>query len=160
MSKFILIAYKPDSSDTCMGCYMGGYSSDLEVKTNLNETELLDLWSDLKSHYGFRGPNEAGYEFMVIKDGHTVFDEMEGAIDGNFDYDEDDYDEAERLYCEDHNWLDAFQVKLEAATQEKISARKKRRKETEQKRQKEKAQKDKKSRQKRFETLKKEFENG
>jgi hypothetical protein len=159
----MLLAYKPDSSDYCRGCHMGDYPSDLEFETRLTEDELLEKWSRLKSRHAFLGPGEANFDFTLIKDGRVIHDEIEGCPDGPYaymeDFDDDEY-KANETYEADQTWLEGFRLKLEAATQEKITAEKQKRQEKEQKEREEKEQKAKQQRQNRYEALKKEFENG
>jgi hypothetical protein len=157
---YTLIAYKPDSSDYCMGCHMGSYSSDLEMKNRLEEDELLEMWSNLKSKYTFMGPNEAGYEFVLMKGKYIIFDEIGGMADHYYEY-LDDFEEdegANEAYEADQKWFKEFSAKLETATQEKIAAEKQRRSDKEQAKRAEKEEKEKQRRKVEFEKLKEEFE--
>lgn len=53
-------AYKPDSSDICMGCLMASYSSDEIFEYELDEDGVIDTWSTVLSTSLDTG--ERGYE--------------------------------------------------------------------------------------------------
>lgn len=57
---FTLIAYKPNSEDTCRGCLMASYSSDFILEHNLEVDALINRLAEIIT-YDCR-PGEEGYE--------------------------------------------------------------------------------------------------
>ncbi len=64
---YTFVAYKPNSSDYCMGCYMESYSSEFAFETGLSEDELVVAWANCLMFVG--GTNEDGWESIHIIDG-------------------------------------------------------------------------------------------
>lgn len=75
--RFIFVAYKPDSEDTCRGCQMASYSSDFIFQPNLTEDEVIEAWAKCVMFEGKVG--EAGWdEIHVIPDTESSLNWWEG----------------------------------------------------------------------------------
>ncbi len=49
-NKYTVVAYKPDSSDTCRGCLMASYPSDCRLFVGVNRHQLIEHWAQIKAH--------------------------------------------------------------------------------------------------------------
>ena len=74
MSRFLLVSYKPDSHDYCMGCHMASYSSDQQIKMFDDVDELVDAIAILDSLSLDSG--EEGYEHQFYTVGETGIEEL------------------------------------------------------------------------------------
>lgn len=70
--KYAFIAYKSNSDDSCMGCHVASYSSDLELQTQLNQQQLVDVWAGILNRNMNLDINELGYEVTVLENGIPV----------------------------------------------------------------------------------------
>ena len=61
---YIFVAYKPDSSDYCMGCHMASYPSEFVFEVDLSKEELAIAWACCLNFVG--GSNECGWEEIRI----------------------------------------------------------------------------------------------
>jgi hypothetical protein len=86
---FLLIAYKPDSSDYCRGCHMASYSSDHEIHTHLNAETLVVHWAHYLQKNLDLDHSEAGYTFWVFKNGIKVWEGNYATWDGDLRYEYD-----------------------------------------------------------------------
>jgi len=69
--KFILIAYKPNSSDYCMGCHMASYGSDFIFEEYQDVESLAQKLADIDEWYLEDG--EDGFEPpYIIYNGETI----------------------------------------------------------------------------------------
>lgn len=103
--KYILVAYKPDSSDYCRGCHMASYSSGYKMYSECTREQLIKEWAALRAIE--LSCNEAEYEFQLIIDGYFVGGERHpyrGSIDIGEEEDENIVqplrDEYDRLLVE------------------------------------------------------------
>lgn len=67
MNRYILIAYKPSSSDYCRGQEMDRYGDDHQITASSDELDIVDDWARLARVP--LGPGETGYEFTLFIDG-------------------------------------------------------------------------------------------
>lgn len=71
MNRYLLIAYKPDSSDHCRGCKMADYSSDFKSFVLNSKEELIKEWANLASYETLI--NESGYTFQIYVNGYFIW---------------------------------------------------------------------------------------
>lgn len=71
---FTLIAYRPDSVDTCRGQVMDRSSSDLTFETGNTPDEIAQKWAKLRFNEP-QGREYAETEFTLLLNGRTADDE-------------------------------------------------------------------------------------
>lgn len=69
MHLYTLIAYKPDSTDTCMGCLMANYSSDFEGFTSPDASAIARRWAKLLKRNEALEHGESGFDISLLIDG-------------------------------------------------------------------------------------------
>lgn len=94
-SRFLLVAYKPQSADYSRGCLMASYHADHVVHNQLAHYQLINLWAGYLLKNLNLDYNEAGYDFFIFKDGVQVWKEQNATWDGaeRYDYNSDAYHE-------------------------------------------------------------------
>jgi hypothetical protein len=99
---YFLVAYKPNSSDSCRGCVMDEFASAFNsLQTSTRET-LVDRLADLLYQNKLTARGEADYEFQLLHNGVLVHDGIDGQPSSYYDryFDSttvDEYDEAEAI---------------------------------------------------------------
>ncbi|MEE9304591.1 MAG: hypothetical protein V3U84_12515, partial [Thiotrichaceae bacterium] len=73
---YILIEYKPDEIDTCMGCVMDRYSSEFEIHLCPDEESLIRQMATTISRNDFTERGDANTGIVVIK-GKLMLDDVE-----------------------------------------------------------------------------------
>ena len=86
--RYILTAYKSDSSDTCRGCLMESYSSDFRAINTTNRDKAIAFIAEILLENLKLGHGEIGYELQW----HHTEDDEEIFIDLT-----DEYHEAEKI---------------------------------------------------------------
>jgi uncharacterized protein (DUF1501 family) len=76
---YTIFAYKPDSDDYCSGCRIASYSSRFEFLNTEDKNKALRFIVDKMSQRMDSG--EAGYDFAIIVDGHTLYNDLDGISD-------------------------------------------------------------------------------
>lgn len=76
--RYILTAYKSDSSDTCRGCLMESYSSDFEFINTTNRDEAIRFIAKILLANMKLGHGESGYELQWhhTEDDDEIFIEL------------------------------------------------------------------------------------
>lgn len=93
---YLILAYKADNSDYCMGCHMASYSSGFEyINTDDREKAVRFLVNKIN----YKGEDrEAGYEFTIFIDGKTsdcndlngdTSENLYFDLNGEYDYNEE-----------------------------------------------------------------------
>ena len=95
---YLILAYKRDNDDYCMGCHMASYSSNFQyLNTNDREKAIRFLVDKIN----FKGDDrEAGYRFTIFIDGKTSdcndldgettdYDNLTANPEGEYEYDEE-----------------------------------------------------------------------
>lgn len=96
--KYTLIAYKPDSTESSMGCHMQDYSSDLQIFTNLDADSLTAKMAEINA---IKYDNqESPHQMTVLSTGDSVtlcmFDENDiSETSSSFDAERCDFEEKE-----------------------------------------------------------------
>jgi hypothetical protein len=80
--KYLLIAYKSDSSDYSMGCHVESYPSDFDIRETEDYYKLVDLCAGFLSKP--LGAGETGYELNVLGDGEWILHESYPVWDDDF----------------------------------------------------------------------------
>ena len=73
---YLLIVYKPDSIDYCMGNVMEHYSSDFSIYEYPDEESLIQQMAAIISRNNFTEQGDADFRLIVVK-GELVIDEVE-----------------------------------------------------------------------------------
>ena len=81
MPVYSLIAYKHNNVDTCRGCVMDRFDSDFELRTTVNETELIEAWATLLKRNRDRERGDASYELTLLVDGADA--DLESELTGD-----------------------------------------------------------------------------
>jgi hypothetical protein len=80
---FTIIAYKSDSTDTCMGCLMASWSSDFEMSFATTEEDAAIAWADIEDKK--LEDREGGYEITLLINGLDYqHDYLEGKMMKNW----------------------------------------------------------------------------
>jgi hypothetical protein len=98
MVKYLILAYKADNEDYCMGCHVASYSSDFQYLNTTDREEALRFLVD-KITYKVED-REYGYDFTIFIDGKTSeynnlngettdYDNLITNSEGEYDYDEE-----------------------------------------------------------------------
>jgi len=69
---YLLIAYKPNSSDYCRGCLMASYSSDFIKEDNLDQDELIKTLADIYYKNKHLAGFESGYDYWIYSNAIQV----------------------------------------------------------------------------------------
>lgn len=72
MKTYTLVAYKPNSIDTCRGCTMAEYESDEKFARGLSRIEAVQAVSELLA--AARGQGEARWQVRLFGDAPVDFD--------------------------------------------------------------------------------------
>ena len=64
--RYVLIAYKPASSDYCRGCLMASYSGDFIMEKHLTRNELINSLTSILWKNKTLECNESGYDNIEI----------------------------------------------------------------------------------------------
>jgi hypothetical protein len=121
-SRFILVAYKPNSNDYCRGCLMASYSGDFEVENHLTAEELTKKWATFINRNISLRINEAPYQFYIFKNGIKVWNEYYPSWDGEKIYGYDS-DETDALANEDQKEINAIYNEAHALAKQEYKSR-------------------------------------
>ena len=66
---YTILAYKPDSSDYCMGCHMASYSSGFEYHCTEDRAEAVKFIGKLVDNNKHMDSHEVGYEITILING-------------------------------------------------------------------------------------------
>ena len=113
---YILFAHKPSSADSCMGCCMASYDSDVIFEQNLSREQLIQKLAELQSYE--RRTNEAGYQYIYFCEAapemsQEEFDEITSRADPVSD----------KLRIQSKHAKELENAKREAAAQQQQEAR-------------------------------------
>lgn len=65
---YTIVAYKPDGEDICMGCHMGGWSSDFKLIVSTNRAAIIESLAGILS-LNDRKDEGPEYDTQVLIDG-------------------------------------------------------------------------------------------
>lgn len=154
--KYMFVAYKPNSSDYCMGCHMASYSSDFIFKNHLTREELIEEWALVLFKNATLDYNEEGYEFRIFNNGVNVYAEY-GVCCDLCDRVDNPTEEQERNFTED---IDDIHIKAVQGAKTLCEIDKKQREQEKLEKQAKELLEAQAQRKAQFEKLKQEFGNG
>lgn len=113
-NNYSLIVYKPNSSDYCRGCHMASYSSDFGSYFCQTREQVTELAAEFKKRNEFLLINEAGYDFLILKDGRVFLDDDNRVADyGNFPDDTKEENELKDMMRDDIHKLSRILINQE-----------------------------------------------
>jgi hypothetical protein len=73
MTIYTVIAYKPNGTETSMGCRMGEYPSDMRWLSSTDEKDIIKFIEDREVDNMLAETQEPDYEYTYIYDGVVIF---------------------------------------------------------------------------------------
>lgn len=68
-NNFMVVAYKPDSTDTCRGCLMASYGSEFILESEVTREELVKILVTIFQKNRNLSGGEIGFDFWIYQNG-------------------------------------------------------------------------------------------